>query len=127
MLPNNWRYLRGDIYYADMEPHIGSEQGGKRPVVVLQNNIGNRHSPTLIVATVTTRTEKKKNQPTHVLVDSNLAFEEPSMILLEQIFTIDKSRIERFMGYASKAEYGFAGQSGSERSERKPQRIADNQ
>ena len=60
MLPNNWRYLRGDIYYADMEPHIGSEQGGKRPVVVLQNNIGNCHSPTLIVATVTTRTEKKK-------------------------------------------------------------------
>ena len=80
------------------------EQGGKRPMVVLQNNIGNRHSPTLIVATVTTRTEKKKNQPTHVLVDSNPAFEEPSMILLEQIFTIDKSRIERFMGYASKAE-----------------------
>ena len=104
MLPNNWRYLRGDIYYADMEPHIGSERGGKRPVVVLQNNIGNRHSPTLIVATVTTRTEKKKNQPTHVLVDSNPAFEELSMILLEQIFTIDKSRIERFMGYASKAE-----------------------
>ena len=94
MLPNNWRYLRGDIYYADMEPHIGSEQGGKRPVVVLQNNIGNRHSPTLIVATVTTRTEKKKNQPTHVLVDSNPAFEEPSMILLEQIFTIDKSRMQ---------------------------------
>lgn len=93
-----------DALYADMEPHIGSEQGGKRPVVVLQNNIGNRHSPTLIVATVTTRMEKKKNQPTHVLVDSNPAFEEPSMILLEQIFTIDKSRIERFMGYASKAE-----------------------
>ena len=91
----------GFDYYADMEPHIGSEQGGKRPVVVLQNNIGNRHSPTLIVATVTTRTEKKKKQPTHVLVDSNPAFEEPSMILLEQIFTIDKSRIERFMGYAT--------------------------
>ena len=71
----------GFDYYADMEPHIGSEQGGKRPVVVLQNNIGNRHSPTLIVATVTTRTEKKKKQPTHVLVDSNPAFEEPSMIL----------------------------------------------
>ena len=84
-----------------MEPHIGSEQGGKRPVVVLQNNIGNRHSPTLIVATVTTRTEKKKNQP---MADSNPAFEEPSMILLEQIFTIDKSRIERFMDYAAKTE-----------------------
>ena len=106
MLPNNWRYLRGNIYYADMEPNIGSEQGGKRPVVVLQNNIGNRRSPTLIVATVTTRTEKKKNQPTHVLVDSNPAFEEPSMILLEQIFMIDKSRIEP--------------------SRREPQRIADN-
>ena len=98
------RYVEMLHIYADMEPHIGSEQGGKRPVVVLQNNIGNRHSPTLIVATVTTRTEKKKNQPTHVLVDSNPAFEEPSMILLEQIFTIDKSRIERFMGYVSKAE-----------------------
>ena len=60
-------------YYADMEPHIGSEQGGKRPVMVLQNNTGNRHSPTLIVATVTTRTKKKKNQPTHVLVDFSLA------------------------------------------------------
>ena len=95
---------QNDHIDADMEPHIGSEQGGKRPVVVLQNNIGNRHSPTLIVATVTTWTEKKKNQPTHVLVDSNPAFEESSMILLEQIFTIDKSRIERFMGYASKAE-----------------------
>ena len=83
-----------DSRYADMEPHIGSEQGGKRPVVVLQNNIGNRHSPTVIVATVTTRTEKKKIQPTHVLVDSNPAFEEPSMILLEQIFTIDKSRMQ---------------------------------
>ena len=83
-----------DSRYADMEPHIASEQGGKRPVVVLQNNIGNRHSPTLIVATVTTRTEKKKNQPTHVLVDSKPAFEEPSMILLEQIFTIDKSRMQ---------------------------------
>ena len=59
-----------DSRYADMEPHIASEQGGKRPVVVLQNNIGNRHSPTLIVATVTTRTEKKKNQPTHVLAVS---------------------------------------------------------
>ena len=64
MLPNNWRYLRGDIYYADMEPHIGSEQGGKRPVVVLQNNIGNRHSPTLIVATVT-NPDGKEEKPAH--------------------------------------------------------------
>lgn len=63
MLPNNWRYLRGSIYYADMEPHIGSEQGGKRHVVILQNNIGNRHSPILIVATVTTRRKTGRNRP----------------------------------------------------------------
>lgn len=89
--------------YIANEPKV-SYRDGRFYVFDGQNNIGNRHSPTLIVATVTTRTEKKKNQPTHVLVDSNPAFEEPSMILLEQIFTIDKSRIERFMGYASKAE-----------------------
>ena len=59
-----------------MEPHIGSEQGGTRPVVVLQNDVGNRYAPTLIVATVTSRTEKKKYQPTHVLIAHNTAFEE---------------------------------------------------
>ena len=85
-----------------METNIGSEQGGRRPVVGLQNNIGNHDSPTLIVATVTTRTENKKNLPTYVLVDSNPAFEEPSIVLLKQIFTIDKARIERFMGYITK-------------------------
>ena len=62
-----------------MEPHIGSEQGGTRPVVVLQNDVGNRYAPTLIVATVTSRTEKKKYQPTHVLIAHNTAFEKPSV------------------------------------------------
>ena len=105
MLPNNWRYLRGDIYYADMEPHIGSEQGGKRPVVVLQNDVGNRYAPTLIVATVTSRTKKKKYQPTHVLIAHNTAFEKPSVVQLEQkIFTIDKSRIQRFLGRITQNE-----------------------
>lgn len=66
-----------------MEPHIGSEQGGTRPVVVLQNDVGNRYAPTLIVATVTSRTEKKKHQPTHVLIDHNTAFEKPSVVQLE--------------------------------------------
>lgn len=80
-----------------MEPHIGSEQGGTRPVVVLQNDVGNRYAPTLIVATVTSRTEKKKHQPTHVLIDHNTAFEKPSVVQLEQIFTIDKSRVQRFL------------------------------
>ena len=104
MLPNNWRYLRGDIYYADMEPHIGSEQGGSRPVVVLQNDVGNRYAPTLIVATVTSRTEKKRYQPTHVLIAHNTAFEKPSVVQLEQIFTIDKSRIQRFLGRLTQNE-----------------------
>ena len=63
-----------------MEPHIGSEQGGTRPVVVLQNDVGNRYAPTLIVATVTSRTEKKRYQPTHVLIAHNTAFEKPSVV-----------------------------------------------
>ena len=67
-----------------MEPHIGSEQGGTRPVVVMQNDVGNRYAPTLIVATVTSRTEKKKYQPTHVLIAHNTAFEKPSVVQLEQ-------------------------------------------
>ena len=84
IIPKDWKYLRGGIYYADMEPHIGSEQGGTRPIVVLQNDIGNRYAPTLIVATVTSRTEKKRYQPTHVLIAHNTAFEKPSVVQLEQ-------------------------------------------
>ena len=104
IIPKDWKYLRGDIYFADMEPHIGSEQGGTRPVVVLQNDVGNRDAPTLIVATVTSRTEKKKHQPTHVLIDRNTAFEKPSVVQLEQIFTIDKSRVQRFLGQITRNE-----------------------
>ena len=104
IIPKDWKYLRGDIYYADMEPHIGSEQGGTRPVVVLQNDVGNRYAPTLIVATVTSRTEKKKYQPTHVLIAHNTAFEKPSVVQMEQIFTIDKSRIQRFLGQTTRYE-----------------------
>ena len=104
IIPKDWKYLRGDIYYADMEPHIGSEQGGSRPVVVLQNDVGNRYAPTLIVATVTSRTEKKRYQPTHVLIAHNTAFEKPSVVQLEQIFTIDKSRIQHFLGRLTQNE-----------------------
>ena len=104
IIPKDWKYLRGDIYYADMEPHVGSEQGGTRPVVVLQNDVGNRYAPTLIVATVTSRTEKKRYQPTHVLITHNTAFEKPSVVQLEQIFTIDKSRIQRFLGRLTQNE-----------------------
>ena len=87
-----------------MEPHIGSEQGGIRPVVVLQNDVGNRYAPTLIVATVTSRIAKKADQPTHVLIDRNPAFATPSMVQAEQIFTIDKSRIQRFLGQVTQQE-----------------------
>ena len=103
-MKENWIYRRGDVYLANLDPYIGSEQGGTRPVVVLQNDVGNRYAPTLIVATVTSRTEKKKYQPTHVLIAHNTAFEKPSVVQLEQIFTIDKSRIQRFLGRTTRNE-----------------------
>ena len=104
MIPKNWRYNRGDIYYAIMEPHVGSEQGGARPVVVLQNDIGNKHSPTIIIATLTSRVDRKRSLPTHVLLDQNSWLKVPSIVQLEQIFTIDKSRVQRFAGQASSEE-----------------------
>ena len=104
MISKNWQYSRGDIYYANMEPHVGSEQGGDRPVVVLQNNTGNKHSPTLIIATITSRVDKKRHLPTHVLLDHNPGLKVPSIVQLEQIFTIDKRRVHRFAGQASEDE-----------------------
>ena len=102
MIPKNWRYSRGDIYYANMEPHVGSEQGGERPVMVLQNDKGNKHSPTIIIATLTTsRVDKKPNLPTHVLLDQNPGLKVPSIVQLGQIFTIDKRRVQWFAGQAS--------------------------
>ena len=65
MMKENWVYCRGDIYCAKLDPVVGSEQGGIRPVIVIQNDTGNKHAPTLIVATVTTRIHKKANMPTH--------------------------------------------------------------
>ena len=101
MISKNWQYSRGDIYYANMEPHVGSEQGGERPVVVLQNDTGNKYSPTLIIATLTSRVDKKLSLPTHVLLDQNPGLRVPSIVQLEQIFTLDKQRMQRFVGQAS--------------------------
>ena len=84
---------RGDIYYADLRPGVGSEQGGVRPVLVIQNDVGNRHSPTVICAAITSRMNKAK-LPTHVELDAgkwNLSRD--SVILLEQVRTIDKQRL----------------------------------
>lgn len=104
LLRSNWQYHRGDIYWADLNPVTGSEQGGIRPVVVLQNNCGNNYSPTLIVAAVTSKDKKKPCLPTHFLIKSNPAFTRPSVVLLEQIRTIDKSRIIRYSGSISPCE-----------------------
>lgn len=100
----NFGFRRGEIYFADLDPHYGSEQGGKRPVIIIQNDVGNKFAPTVIVAAVTSRVSKKSNQPTHVLIDKNPALSRPSVVLLEQIFTIDKERINNFMGMTSEWE-----------------------
>lgn len=84
---------RGDVYFADLSPVVGSEQGGVRPVLVIQNNIGNRFSPTIIVAAITAQIQKAK-LPTHVEIKADkYGFERDSVILLEQIRTIDKQRL----------------------------------
>ena len=98
MMKEDWVYRRGDIYFADLDPVVGSEQGGTRPVIVIQNDTGNKHSPTLIVATVTTRIRKKENMPTHLLIKDNPAFREASVVQLEQIRTIDKCKIDNYLG-----------------------------
>ena len=100
----NFGFRRGEIYFADLDPHYGSEQGGKRPVIVIQNNTGNKFAPTVIVAAVTSKVSKKPNQPTHVLIENNPAFSRPSVVLLEQIFTIDKERIQRLLGQTTPDE-----------------------
>ena len=85
---------RGDIYYADLSPVVGSEQGGIRPVLIIQNDIGNRHSPTVICAAITSRMNKAK-LPTHVEIDSGrYKIVKDSVVLLEQIRTIDKQRLK---------------------------------
>ena len=89
---------RGDIYYADLSPVVGSEQGGVRPVLIIQNNIGNRHSPTVICAAITSRMNKAK-LPTHVEIDAGkYQIVKNSVILLEQIRTIDKRRLREKIG-----------------------------
>ena len=88
---------RGDIYYADLSPVVGSEQGGIRPGLIIQNDIGNRHSPTVICAAITSRMNKSK-LPTHIEVDARrYHIVKNSVILLEQIRTIDKQRLKELV------------------------------
>ncbi len=93
----DWVYRRGDIYIANLNPFKGSEQGGTRPVLVLQNNDGNFYCPTLIVAPLSSKL-KKTNLPTHFLLKKGRGLITDSIVELEQIKTIDKCRIQRYIG-----------------------------
>lgn len=100
----NNQILRGQIYLADLEPTIGSEQGGTRPVLILQNNIGNKHSPTTIVAAITSKIFTKHTLPTHYQIFANEGLTQNSIVLLEQIRVIDKARILRYLDSLSEAD-----------------------
>lgn len=89
---------RGDIYYADLSPVVGSEQGGIRPVLIVQNDVGNKFSPTVIAAAITSR-QFKTNLPTHIQVDAQeCGLSKDSIVLLEQVRTLDKKRLKEKMG-----------------------------
>ena len=93
---NNVR--RGDIYYADLSPVVGSEQGGVRPVLIVQNDVGNRYSPTVIAAAITSQTGKAR-LPTHIEEHTDSGLAKSSIVLLEQIRTLDKRRLKDRMGH----------------------------
>lgn len=90
---------RGDMYYADLSPVVGSEQGGVRPVLIVQNDIGNKYSPTVIAAAITSQINKAK-MPTHIEINaSSFGLSKDSVILMEQIRTIDKKRLKERIGH----------------------------
>lgn len=94
---------RGDIYYADLSPVVGSEQGGVRPVLIVQNNVGNRHSPTVIAAAITSQINKAK-MPTHIELGArSFGLTKDSIVLTEQIRTLDKRRLREKMGSLDEA------------------------
>ena len=100
MIPN---IKRGDIFYADLSPVVGSEQGGLRPVLIIQNDVGNRYSPTVIAAAITSRMGKTR-LPTHIDIHADrVGLAKDSVILLEQIRTLDKRRLKEKMGHLDSA------------------------
>ena len=97
---------RGDIYYADLSPVVGSEQGGIRPVLIVQNDVGNRFSPTVIAAAITSQ-QSKANLPTHIpLMADTSGLSKDSVVLLEQVRTIDKKRLKEKMGSLDNTDMG---------------------
>lgn len=95
-------YQRGDLYYADLGKGIGSEQEGYHPVVIVQNNVGNKYSPTVIIAAITSKVDVKPKLPTHYFVNAEDGLELPSVILLEQLRTVDKRRLGKYIGHLKK-------------------------
>ena len=95
---------RGDIFYADLSPVVGSEQGGIRPVIIIQNDVGNKYSPTVIVAAITSQINKAK-LPTHVEISSEeYGLNKDSVVLLEQIRTLDKKRLKEKIGHMTDSD-----------------------
>ena len=116
----DWIYKRGDVYWADLNPFFGSEQGGTRPVLVLQNDAGNFFSPTLIVAPMSSQVDKRTDLPTHIVLEQVRGLEGPSLIMLEQLKTIDKRRVRSYAGKLTKeqmaeVEAALTGTSGNAR------------
>ncbi|MFR7907447.1 MAG: type II toxin-antitoxin system PemK/MazF family toxin [Oscillospiraceae bacterium] len=103
----NHTYLRGDMYYADLGHGIGSEQEGYRPVVIIQNDVGNKHSPTVIIASITSKKDAKPKLPTHYYIDAENGLELPSIVLLEQLRTVDKRRLGDFGHLSEKHIHGI--------------------
>ena len=91
-------YVKGSLYYADLDPVIGSEQGGIRPVLVVSNDLGNKHSPTVVIAPLTSKVVTRTLLPTHVRVKAFEGIKNDSVILVEQVRSIDKKRLHSFLG-----------------------------
>ena len=100
----DWIYKRGDVYWADLNPFFGSEQGGTRPVLVLQNDAGNFFSPTLIVAPLSSQVDKRTDLPTHIVLEQVRGLDGPSLIMLEQLKTIDKRSVRSYAGKLTKEQ-----------------------
>ena len=95
-------YTRGDIYYADLGDCIGSEQSGYRPVVIVQNDVGNLHSPTVIVASISSKVDARAKLPTHHYLGTSCGLELPSVVLAEQLRTLDKQCLGKYVGALDK-------------------------
>ena len=104
MMKDGWVYRRGDLYLADLGEPEGSRQGGVRPVILLQNDVANYYSPTLTLAPLTSRVGKKAKQPTHYLVKKAKGLTCASVVLAEQMLTLDKQNIIRYLGKVSPAQ-----------------------